>query len=422
MNFLRDFIGLCLNRLCTKTTFDIDANDLFRIDTKATWLEEIEACGQASGGARAYVESHLTRYLTTLDFIESAPGQTILELGGSYPHAFTLMLHKTVPDANILIGTYDEGAQEKTISIQNQSGELVLELKSFSFNVETDVWPFPDGAVDVVLCMEIIEHLLLDPCHMFREAHRVLKPGGQLLVSTPNLASLESMFRAYHLKSPYNFGIYSKHGAYGRHNREYVPEELAQIGECSGFSTKILTTRNVYPATCSRRDAMRLFRLNPSDLVLRRQNIFYVGLKTDTPFKAYPENLFDYNPNTHKASLSVICPEKTLSKKMVSGSIEAVNLGDYVWSPAGEAATRVGVMLLNCDGIILERDFARIDFPAAVEPRQKVRFDFELGLDNVYGKFMLRFDLVHEHVCWFSEIKSIYQDVVLTAPGGVESF
>jgi SAM-dependent methyltransferase len=48
--------------------------------------------------------------------------------------------------------------------------------------------PVADGAADVVIMSELIEHLV-DPDGAVGEVRRVLRPGGSLLLSTPNLAA-----------------------------------------------------------------------------------------------------------------------------------------------------------------------------------------------------------------------------------------
>lgn len=48
--------------------------------------------------------------------------------------------------------------------------------------------PIRPGSVDVVVMSEVIEHLV-DTDSAIEAAHRVLKPGGSLLLSTPNLAA-----------------------------------------------------------------------------------------------------------------------------------------------------------------------------------------------------------------------------------------
>ena len=45
--------------------------------------------------------------------------------------------------------------------------------------------PFADSEFDLLWCSEVIEHLL-DPAFTIQEFKRVLKPGGQLVMTTPN--------------------------------------------------------------------------------------------------------------------------------------------------------------------------------------------------------------------------------------------
>lgn len=48
--------------------------------------------------------------------------------------------------------------------------------------------PFADGAADAVLFSEVVEHLV-DPDSALDELRRILRPGGHLMLSTPNLAA-----------------------------------------------------------------------------------------------------------------------------------------------------------------------------------------------------------------------------------------
>jgi SAM-dependent methyltransferase len=54
--------------------------------------------------------------------------------------------------------------------------------------VDSPGLPIASGSVDVVIMSELIEHLV-DTDFAIEEAYRVLKPGGSLLLSTPNLAA-----------------------------------------------------------------------------------------------------------------------------------------------------------------------------------------------------------------------------------------
>jgi SAM-dependent methyltransferase len=53
--------------------------------------------------------------------------------------------------------------------------------------------PYEDGAFAYALCLDVLEHLGFDDQpRALRELHRVLRPGGELFVSVPNLAHLQS--------------------------------------------------------------------------------------------------------------------------------------------------------------------------------------------------------------------------------------
>lgn len=58
------------------------------------------------------------------------------------------------------------------------------------YNACTDTLPFPDESFDAIVLSEVLEHLNYSPLPMFREIRRVLRPGGILLISTPNPSGL----------------------------------------------------------------------------------------------------------------------------------------------------------------------------------------------------------------------------------------
>lgn len=54
--------------------------------------------------------------------------------------------------------------------------------------------PFDDQCFDVIYTIEVMEHLHR-PYDLLKECFRVLKPGGWLIASTPNILNLQSRFR-----------------------------------------------------------------------------------------------------------------------------------------------------------------------------------------------------------------------------------
>lgn len=73
--------------------------------------------------------------------------------------------------------------QEVELDGRRYLPDLLLDLR--------DKWPVPDGYADYVVLHHVIEH---EGCgeadHYQREAYRVLKPGGQLLVFVPSMRAL----------------------------------------------------------------------------------------------------------------------------------------------------------------------------------------------------------------------------------------
>jgi SAM-dependent methyltransferase len=61
-------------------------------------------------------------------------------------------------------------------------------------NLNHEPLPYADASFDVVTATEVIEHLE-DFRQVVREIHRVLKPGGICILSTPNILNLNSRLR-----------------------------------------------------------------------------------------------------------------------------------------------------------------------------------------------------------------------------------
>lgn len=60
-------------------------------------------------------------------------------------------------------------------------------------DIERERFPFDDAVFDQVIFTEVIEHLWRDPSHCVFEIHRVLKPGGRVLLTTPNPCDRHSL-------------------------------------------------------------------------------------------------------------------------------------------------------------------------------------------------------------------------------------
>lgn len=61
-------------------------------------------------------------------------------------------------------------------------------------NLDTGPLPYADASIDVVTCTEVLEHVE-NFRQVLRDMHRVLRAGGTLVLSTPNILNLKSRIR-----------------------------------------------------------------------------------------------------------------------------------------------------------------------------------------------------------------------------------
>jgi SAM-dependent methyltransferase len=99
---------------------------------------------------------------------------------------------------------YGIEATEKGVESANNNGVIAHQL-----DIDMGVFPFKDGYFDAVFAGEIIEHLF-DPDHFLDEIYRVLRPGGVLVLTTPNLASIHNRIALVFGYQPFPMGISSR--------------------------------------------------------------------------------------------------------------------------------------------------------------------------------------------------------------------
>ena len=124
-------------------------------------------------------------------------------------------------------------------------------IKTFNLDLSKDRFPLNDDSVDLITAFEVIEHLA-NPDNMLREAFRVLRKGGYLLLSTPNLASWVNRITFLLGYQPYNVevsieilaGVPIKHAKPSGHIRAFTLRALKELLTYHGF--KIIKIRGTY--------------------------------------------------------------------------------------------------------------------------------------------------------------------------------
>jgi len=234
-----------------------------------------------------YINHAFRRFMITLEMVPRAasPESKLLELGAN-PYFMTLLLLKFRSYRLTLANFFTRGHAPNGQGVQVISSVKYHECHEFvydHFNVEEDVFPYPESEFDIVLWCELLEHLTADPTYALYEIHRVLKPGGLLLLTTPNVLAWQNLWKLALGRNIYD--VYSGYGAYGRHNREYTPQEAVQLLQACGFEPIELRVEDIYTHSGSFRLAKGL-RKDWGD------NIFVLGQACGSPRYAYPPELY----------------------------------------------------------------------------------------------------------------------------------
>lgn len=112
------------------------------------------------------------------------------------------------------------------------------EIRRSAFNCEREPFPRADGAFGVLIFCDVIEHLLVDPMAALIEFNRLLRPGGHLIVNTPNANSADRIGRLLRGKQVATESFYKPTGIYERHNREWNLPELLDALTRAGFTVR----------------------------------------------------------------------------------------------------------------------------------------------------------------------------------------
>ena len=256
--------------------------------------------GEAVGHLDPYVKDSFYRFIHTWELVRYEKGKC-LELGAN-PYFITWLL-KEHTELDVTIANYfgvEEHTGRQTLSWMDGKSRKEVVFEFDHFNAEESRFPYGDSCFDLVLYCEIIEHLLMNPVHTLKEIHRVLKPSGLLVVTTPNVARLGNIIAIAEGKSIYD--PYSGFGPYGRHNREFSMTELLHLLNFCGFEhEKSFTadahkenwsTHPLYPKACSITETRQAYLGQYLFGAVRRIGTPREGLPA-TLFRSYEGNIID---------------------------------------------------------------------------------------------------------------------------------
>jgi SAM-dependent methyltransferase len=234
-----------------------------------------------------YHQGHKRRLARTLQvFLDQNPEGRVLELGteGFFP----LALKKLRPDLDISVTNFDfkQDTTHKYVATMREDSE---EFTAYAVDLESDEIPEKSNTFDWILCCEVLEHMDVDPMFMMSEINRLAKPGGGLLLTTPNVASSWGIAKILKGIEPYFYMQYHKDRSPYRHNYEYSVYSVGKIVKSAGFSGSAWTENTFedpYMVVVDKLTSLGFRIENTGD------NIFAVAHKSSGVVDRYPEGLY----------------------------------------------------------------------------------------------------------------------------------
>ena len=248
-----------------------------------------------SDDARQYAEFHLGRFVRTLEITpRGTEHDRILEMGAYLQ--ITPALKSKLGYGEVrgcYLGTLGDTEEKSVVSLQGERFSCAIDL----FNAERDRYPYPEGHFTTVVCCELLEHLADDPMHLMAEVNRILRPGGWLVLSTPNVCALRGVAAILEGAHPeFNSYYTTRKGGNRvepRHAREYAPREIQMLLEAAGFRVEILDTG---PYGMRRPDefdwTLEILRERGFSIELRDDVIHAVGKKVRGVEERFPDWLY----------------------------------------------------------------------------------------------------------------------------------
>lgn len=178
-------------------------------------------------------------YALTLDSVKrvTPSGGGILDIGGHYGLIAVCSAKSGIASVRMcdVYDTFDSNVLEALGRIWKKYS---IGTDTVDLSVPSLTLPYESESFHTVVLSAVIEHLPHSPRLLLKEIRRVLKPGGSLIVSTPNggryFQRLEFLVKGRIIYSPIR-AIYESEIPYTGHHREYADRDLDDVLSWSGF-------------------------------------------------------------------------------------------------------------------------------------------------------------------------------------------
>ncbi len=283
--------------------------------------------------------------------------------------------------------------------------------------------PFVDGAFDKAICLSALHHVP-DMAAAVSEIARVLTSKGVAVFSEPG---------AGHATMPASIAATQDYGVL---EQEVLIEPFIEMCRAAGFAqVHICPIAYIIPEFELTLDEWRAWqRLPRTKRPLRaaakmwRAALEFIGAGKQTvlfeeafamrlvrlfqrPVEEHPFIVASKSGEgrrrrpTFRATIDVAPLQPQAGPgEAVTATVKLTNTGTALWparSESGSGHVRLGIMLLNAEGLVIGRDFGRYALRGDVRPGESHTVQATFAAPATAGAYRLKFDLVAEGVTWF---------------------
>jgi hypothetical protein len=257
--------------------------------------------------------------------------------------------------------------------------------------------PIRSGSVDAVVVIDALHHVPDVPA-VFREAFRVLVPGGQFVLAEPGEG---------HAETEKSRAEMTTHGVC---EREIHLHEAVDYGRRAGFDGIRVVPHFVPSAEMTPDDFGRAIE-TPSDrwkMRLGGQAVDFGTLVLQSmlnhPILVFEKGQRALDSRMPRQLTADIAPRLERNGTSLRGTVTVTNTGDTLWLRGAEAGrVRLGLQLLTPERGLLDLDFVRGLLPRDVPPGDRVEIALDVALPDARAPYVVKLDMVDEHVCWFED-------------------
>jgi SAM-dependent methyltransferase len=183
-----------------------------------------------------YLQFHAKRYAFLLSKVETSPRARILDIGPSFQ---TTLMRDFYPDSAIDTLGFDDHRYPK----RRHDRHIAFDLND---SVDESKWPKPDQGYDLVVMAEVLEHVYTAARPVLRCVGSLLRPGGRLIVQTPNAVNLGRRMATLKGQNPFGMIREEKHNP--GHFCEFTLSDLRTAVQSAGLRVEEATLTNYFGA------------------------------------------------------------------------------------------------------------------------------------------------------------------------------